>query len=58
MGIPSSNLWWDLRRRKSNGSVLLLKDFRSFSQPQHYDFEPTDLRKMIDEVIAEDKTAL
>ena len=36
----------------------LLKDFRSFSQPQHYDFEATDLRKMIDEVIAEDQTAL
>ena len=33
----------------------LLKDFRSFSQPQHYDFEATDLRKMIDEVIAEDR---
>jgi signal transduction histidine kinase len=33
----------------------LLKDFRAFSQPQNYDFEPTDLRKMIDEVIAEDK---
>ncbi len=33
----------------------LLKDFRSFSQPQSYNFEPTDLRKMIDEVIAEDK---
>jgi len=33
----------------------LLKDFRSFSQPQNYDFEPTDLRKMIDEVIAEDR---
>ena len=33
----------------------LLKDFRSFSQPQNYDFEPTDLRKLIDEVIAEDK---
>ena len=33
----------------------LLKDFRSFSQPQSYDFEPTDLRKLIDEVIAEDK---
>jgi signal transduction histidine kinase len=33
----------------------LLKDFRSFVQPQNYDFEATDLRKMIDEVIAEDK---
>jgi signal transduction histidine kinase len=33
----------------------LLKDFRSFSQPQNYDFEPTDLLKMIDEVIAEDR---
>src|SRR6266536_142596 len=33
----------------------LLKDFRSFSQPQSYNFEPTDLRKMIDEVIAEHK---
>jgi signal transduction histidine kinase len=38
---------------KRLGAVL--KDFRSFSQPQNYDFEPTDLRKMIDEVIAEDK---
>jgi len=33
----------------------LLKDFRSFVQPQNYDFEPTDLRKIIDEVIAEDR---
>jgi signal transduction histidine kinase len=33
----------------------LLKDFRSFSQPQSYDLEPTDLRKLIDEVIGEDK---
>ena len=33
----------------------LLKDFRSFSQSQHYDFEATDLRKMIDEVIAGDR---
>ena len=33
----------------------LLKDFRSFVQSQNYDFEPTDLRKIIDEIIAEDK---
>jgi signal transduction histidine kinase len=33
----------------------LLKDFRSFAQPQNYDFEPTDLRRLINEVIAEDK---
>src|SRR5262245_52425943 len=33
----------------------LLKDFRSFVQPQKYDFEPTNLRKIIDEFIAEDK---
>src|SRR5262245_63786225 len=33
----------------------LLKDFRSFVQPQNYDFEPTDLRKIIDEIIAEHK---
>jgi signal transduction histidine kinase len=33
----------------------LLKDFRSFVQPQNYDFEPTDLRKIIDEIIAEDR---
>lgn len=33
----------------------LLKEFRSFSQPQTYDFEPTDLRKVIDDVMAEDK---
>jgi two-component system sensor histidine kinase HydH len=33
----------------------LLKDFRSFVQPQDYDLEPTDLRKIIDEVIAEDR---
>jgi signal transduction histidine kinase len=33
----------------------LLKDFRSFVQPQNYDFAPTDLRKLINEVIAEDK---
>jgi signal transduction histidine kinase len=33
----------------------LLKDFRSFSQPRNYNFEPTDVRKLIDEVIAEDK---
>jgi signal transduction histidine kinase len=33
----------------------LLKDFRSFVQPQNYDFEPTDLREIIDEVIAEDR---
>ena len=33
----------------------LLKDFRTFSQPQSYDFEPTDLRKIIDDVIAEDQ---
>jgi signal transduction histidine kinase len=33
----------------------LLKDFRSFVQPQNYDFEPTDLHKIIDEVIAENK---
>jgi len=33
----------------------LLKGFRSFAQPQSYDFEPTDLRKLINEVIAEDK---
>jgi len=33
----------------------LLKDFRSFVQPQNYDFEPTDLRKIIDKVMAEDK---
>jgi signal transduction histidine kinase len=33
----------------------LLKDFRSFSQPQHYAFEATDLRKMIDKVIAGDR---
>lgn len=33
----------------------LLKDFRAFSQPQNYDFEPTDLRKIIDDVIAEDR---
>ena len=33
----------------------LLKDFRSFVQPQSYDFEPTDLRKIIDEIIAEDR---
>ncbi|HXV78619.1 MAG TPA: HAMP domain-containing sensor histidine kinase [Candidatus Binatia bacterium] len=32
----------------------LLKDFRAFSQPQTYDFEPTDLRKIIDDVIAEE----
>lgn len=32
----------------------LLKDFRSFVQPQNYDFKPTDLRKIIDEIIAED----
>src|SRR4030095_391950 len=33
----------------------LLKDFRAFAQPQNYDFEPIDLRKLIDAVIAEDK---
>ena len=33
----------------------LLKDFRSFSQPRNYDFEPTNVRKLIDEAIAEDK---
>jgi len=33
----------------------LLKNFRSFVQPQNYDFEPTDLRKIIDEIIAEDR---
>jgi signal transduction histidine kinase len=33
----------------------LLKDFRSFVQPHNYDFEPTDLRKIIDETITEDK---
>jgi signal transduction histidine kinase len=33
----------------------LLKDFRAFVQPQNYDFEPTDLRKIIDEIIAEDR---
>jgi len=33
----------------------LLKDFRSFVQPQSYDFEPKDLRKIIDEIITEDK---
>ena len=33
----------------------LLKNFRSLVQPQNYDFEPTDLRQIIDEVIAEDK---
>jgi signal transduction histidine kinase len=33
----------------------LLKDFRSFVQPQSYDFEPTDLRKIIEEIIAEDR---
>ena len=33
----------------------LLKDFRSFVQLQNYDFEPTDLRKIIDEIIAEDR---
>lgn len=33
----------------------LLRDFRAFSQPQNYDFEPTDLRKIVDEVIADDK---
>ena len=33
----------------------LLKDFRSFVQAQNYDFEPTDLRKIIDEIIAEDR---
>ena len=33
----------------------LLKDFRSFVQPQSYDFEPTDLRKIIDGIIAEDR---
>jgi len=33
----------------------LLKDFRSFVQPRSYDFEPTDLRKIIDEIIAEDR---
>ena len=33
----------------------LLKDFRSFAQPQSLDFEPTDLHKLINEVIAADK---
>ena len=33
----------------------LLKDFRSFVQAQNYDFEPTDLRKIIDEIIAKDR---
>lgn len=33
----------------------LLKDFRSFSQPRSYDFKPTDVRRLIDDVIAEDK---
>jgi signal transduction histidine kinase len=33
----------------------LLKSFRSFVQPQSYDFKPTDLRKMIDDIIAEDR---
>lgn len=33
----------------------LLKDFRSFVQPQSYDFEPTDLREIIDEIIAGDR---
>ncbi len=33
----------------------LLKDFRAFVQSQNYDFEPTDLRKIIDEIIAEDR---
>ena len=33
----------------------LLKDFRSFVEPQSYDFEPTDLRKIIAEIIAEDR---
>ena len=33
----------------------LLKDFRAFSQPQSYDFEPIDLRKIIDDAISEDR---
>ena len=33
----------------------LLKDFRAFSQPQNHNFEPSDLRKIVDEVITEDK---
>jgi signal transduction histidine kinase len=33
----------------------LLKDFRAFSQPQSYCFEPSDLRKIIDDVVAEDR---
>ena len=33
----------------------LLKDFRSFVQPQSFDFVPTDLRKIIDEIIVEDR---
>ena len=32
----------------------LLKDFRALAQSQSYDFEPTDLRKLIDETFAED----
>ncbi len=34
---------------------FLLKDFRAFAQPQSYDFEPTDLRKIIGDVIAEER---
>ena len=33
----------------------LLKDFRSLVEPQSYDFEPTDLRKIIGAIIAEDR---
>ncbi|HEY7318471.1 MAG TPA: ATP-binding protein [Candidatus Binatia bacterium] len=33
----------------------LLKDFRTFSQPRDYDFELTDVRQLIDEVVGEDK---
>jgi two-component system, sporulation sensor kinase E len=33
----------------------LLKDFRAFAQPQSYDFESIDLRKLIDELIADNR---
>jgi signal transduction histidine kinase len=62
MKAQEQNLW-DTEMNSLLGSATgeikrlgsLLHDFRSFARPQKYNLEPTDLAKMIDEVIADEK---
>jgi signal transduction histidine kinase len=55
LGDPELNSLLESAKEEIKRLGALLKDFRAFSQPQSYYFEPTDLRKIIDDVVAEDR---